>query len=164
MADPIRGKVAQIINSQELVINRGSQAGVREGMRFAVLEAGLGAIRDPDTGEDLGSIQRTKVQVEVTQVRELLSVAGTYRSKRVNVGGVGGFTAGEVGRLFTPPRWVEQRETLKASDAKWEPLTEEQSIVKIGDPVVQINVDDDDEVSGILSPDELQDPSQADSN
>jgi hypothetical protein len=37
MADLIEGKVARILNSRELVINRGTEAGVKLGMRFAVL-------------------------------------------------------------------------------------------------------------------------------
>ena len=34
----IRGKVAQILNSRQLVLNVGSNGGVEEGMIFAVLD------------------------------------------------------------------------------------------------------------------------------
>jgi hypothetical protein len=173
MTEPVSGKVARVMNSRELVINRGSSEGVEVGMRFAVLERSGGAIKDPDTGEELGYVQRPKVQVEVTQVGERMSVAKTYRTHTVNVGGVSalGYQLGEIGRMFAPPQYVERVETLKASDADWEPLTEAQSLVKVGDPIVQIDVDDEDEIGGILSSSTreilqtgLEGPAQQDSN
>lgn len=149
MTSPIRGKVARILNSRDLVINRGSEVGVKLGTKFAVLDPAGENITDPDTGELIGSVNRTKVQVEVTQVTDKLAVARTYRHSTVNVGGTG-YAMGDIARIFTPPRYVERAETLKTSDADWEPLTEAQSIVKVGDPVVQIEVSDDDEVGGVI--------------
>lgn len=149
MADPIQGKVARILNSRDLVINRGSEAGVRLGMKFAVLDPAGQDITDPDSGEVMGSVSRTKVQVEVTQVTDKLAVARTYRYSRVNVGGVGS-GLGDIARILTPPRYVERAETFKTSDADWEPLSEAESIVKRGDPVVQIEVRDDGEVGGVI--------------
>ena len=35
MDDPIRGKVAKVLNSREVAINLGSEQGVRPGMYFA---------------------------------------------------------------------------------------------------------------------------------
>jgi hypothetical protein len=149
MTSPIRGKVARILNSRDLVINRGSEVGVKLGMKFAILDPAGENITDPDTGELIGSVNRTKVQVEVTQVTDKLAVARTYRQSTVNLGGTG-YAMGDIARIFTPPRYVERAETLKTSDADWEPLTEAQSIVKVGDPVVQIEVSDDDEVGGVI--------------
>ena len=59
------------------------------GMRFAVLDPAGENVQDPDTGEILGSVQRPKVQVEITQVSDKIAVARTYRSYGVNVGGDG---------------------------------------------------------------------------
>lgn len=154
MTEVIRGKVARVLNSRELVINRGRVNGVKNGMRFAILESSGGVIEDPDTGEELGTVQRPKIQVEVSQVGERASIARTYRSRTVNVGGSGYTMGGDIARLFSPPRYEQRPETLKASDAEWEPLSEWQSIVKVGDPVIQINVGDEDEIGGILSPQE----------
>ncbi len=149
MANLVRGRVARILNSRDLVINRGSQAGVAIGMRFAVLDPAGEGVTDPDTGEMLGSLQRPKVQVEITQVTSRMAVARTYRHRKMNVGGVFG-GAGDIARMFTPPRIVERYETLKVDDADWEPLTEEQSIVQVGDPVVQIEASEEDEVGGVI--------------
>jgi hypothetical protein len=149
MADPVRGKVARILNSRELVINRGHEAGVREGMRFAVLDTTGEGIKDPDTGEQLGSVQRTKVQLEVTQVSDKMAVAKTYKYRSVNVGGTN-YQLGDIASLFAPARIVQRPETLKVEDADWEPLSEGRSFVKIGDPVVQIKADEEDDVGGII--------------
>jgi hypothetical protein len=149
MPEPIRGKVARILNSRELVINRGKLDRVRMGMRFAVLDTAGEQVTDPDTGEELGSMQRTKVQVEVTQLADRICVGRTYIYREVNVGGVDS-GVGAVARLFTPPKYVRQYETLKAEDADWEPLSERESIVKVGDPVVQIEPGDDEEIAGVI--------------
>lgn len=153
MTDLIQGRVARILNSRELVINRGAEVGVSLGMRFAVLDLAGEDIADPDTGKIIGSLQRPKAQLEVVQVSDQISVAKTYRYQTVNIGGTGtGFApVGDIARLFTPRRVVKRYETLKSSEAEWEPLTEEQSIVKVGDPVIQIDVEDQDEVGGVIS-------------
>ncbi len=143
MPDPIRGKVARILNSREIAINIGSKRGVLVGMRFDVMDRTGADVTDPETGESLGSIERPKVRVEVSSVQERLSVARTYRKETVNVGGVG-FSGGSVGavgslsQMLMPPKWVTTYETLKTREETWEDLDEEDSYVKIGDPVVQV--------------------------
>jgi cell shape-determining protein MreC len=43
--EPLRGAVAAVLTDRELVINLGSERGVKPGMRFAVLNSkGLGII------------------------------------------------------------------------------------------------------------------------
>lgn len=134
MSEPIRAKVAEIINRRELVINAGSEHGVVKGMKFAVLSRKGASIKDPDTGEELGSVDVPKVLVEAVRVQPKLTIARTFTSRRRNVGGRGlGLD------LFQPPRWVEEVETLRTSDKPYvEELSEEESYVKIGDPVVQV--------------------------
>lgn len=151
MTNLIRGKVARILNARELVLNCGTSDFVTIGKRFAVLDPAGEEIIDPDSGQRLGSLQRPKVLVEVTQVGPHMSVAKTFRFSEVNVGGEGTNIAGlgEFARMFAPPRMVKRYETLKAADATWEPLSEEDSIVKVGDPVVEIR-DEDEEVAGVI--------------
>ena len=133
----IRGQVAKVLTTRELVINRGYADGVDVGMRFAVLDPRADNIKDPETGDVLGSVSRPKVNVEVTRVEERLSLAATYRKRRVNVGGQGaGLTT--LGKLFEPPLYVDEFDTFKASEQSWEELDESESIVKVGDPVVQL--------------------------
>jgi hypothetical protein len=133
MTDRIEGRVAQILTARELVINRGSADGVNVGMRFAVLNRRGTDIKDPDTGELLGSVELDKVLVKVVRVDEHLAVARTFRTYRVGGGGLWAFTALQ----GSPPRTVY--ETLKTDERRLkDELDEKESYVKIGDPVVQV--------------------------
>lgn len=131
----IEGKVARVLNSRELVINRGSDDGVKPNMLFEVLDPEASEIPDPDTGEVLGSVYRPKVPVRAVIVEPRLSVARTYRKRRVNVGGTGGI---DVSALMRPPKWQEVWETFKSEEAAWEKISPAQSFVKVGDPVRQL--------------------------
>lgn len=143
----IRGKVAQILNTRELVINLGSDNGVTPGMYFDVMDPKVTDIEDPDTGEILGSIERPKVRVKISRVETRLSMASTYRSKRINIGGRD-INSGFLSQILGPPKWVTKYENLKTQEKTWEDLDEKESYVKIGDPVVQVigAVDDDTDV------------------
>ena len=140
----IRGKVARILNSRELALNIGADHGVDIDMLFDVLDPGSDDILDPDTGMKIGSVYRPKVRVRVIEVQSKMSVASTYRSRKVNIGGRGSsFQA--LSALFTPPEWVREYETLKTEEATWESIDEKDSYVSTGDPVVQVpKIEDDD--------------------
>jgi len=137
MREPIRGKVAQILNSREIAINLGADQGVREGMLFDVIDPKGEDIVDPDTDEVIGSLERAKVRLKVISVKSRLCVASTFKKQRVNVGGAGIGTSG-LSQLFLPPEYVTQYETLKTSEWTWDDLPETESIVKRGDPVVEV--------------------------
>lgn len=152
MSELIRSKVARVLNSREIVISSGSGQGVRIGMYFDVLDSKGEDIRDPDTGDLLGSIDRPKVRVKVTQVQERLSVASTFKKEKINVGGAGhGFESiGLLSRALMPPKYVTKYQTLKTDEKTWEDLDEEQSYVKTGDPVIQVHENiDADEVESV---------------
>jgi hypothetical protein len=143
MAELIRGKVARILNSRELAINVGSKDGVIAGMYFDVLDPKGEDITDPDSGTVLGSIDRPKVRVQVTAVQEGLSVASTFKKRQINVGGSGIMSTQNLSNLFLPPKYVTKFETLKTDEKTWEDLSESQSYVKTGDPVVQVVIEVD---------------------
>lgn len=134
--EPIKGYVAKIINTTSLVINKGTEDGVRTGMIFQVLDKNTEEIIDPITKESLGGIERVKIEVKVTVVKEKISIAETYRTTRVNVGG-SGVSMLDLASAFSPPKYVDRKETLKTDEETWEDLPEEKSKVKTGDPVVQ---------------------------
>lgn len=133
--DPIVGAVARILNTRELVINRGLEHGVRRGMYFQVLAPEGENIRDPETGENLGSVERPKVSVQVIEAKDRLSVARTHRRFTRNLGGVG---MGSFGRIFDAPNYVEEYETLKTTSDTWENLSPRESYVSVGDPVREV--------------------------
>jgi len=138
MTKPICGKVARVLNTREIAINLGVKDGVTIGMYFDVIDLQYEDIRDPDTDEVLGSIERPKVRVQVIQVQEKLSLATTYRSTRVNTGGRDFLSLGPFARSLMPPNWVTKYETLSKIEENRDVLDEEDSYVKVGDPVVQV--------------------------
>ena len=128
MADLIRGKVARVISTREVALNVGMNNGVEVGMYFDILDAKSENIRDPDTGEWLGSIRRSKVRVRVTRVQEKLALATTSTERRGF-----GFSAS-----LMPLAWREKYLTLRREEKDWEHLDEQDSYVKVGDPVIQV--------------------------
>ena len=72
MAKPIMGRIVRIIDPTTLIINRGTNHGVKNGMTFIIFEEGEEVI-DPDTGESLGKYELVKGIVEVTNVQENMS-------------------------------------------------------------------------------------------
>ncbi len=138
MTEVIRGKVARILNSREIAINVGSQSGVVVGMDFDIVDENE-EIRDPDTNQVLGVIGRPKVRVKVTRVQERLSLASTYKTRRVNVGGQGlGSEMGPLTKAFLPREWITERETIKTEERTWDDIDETENYVKTGDAVVQV--------------------------
>ena len=135
----LRGKVARILSSREVAINIGSTSGVEVGMKFDIMSDKGVDIRDPDTDEVLGSIERPKVRITISHVEERISIASTYKRTHVNIGGTDPLMS-SFSRAFSPPKWVERIERLKTSERTWE--DESQSYVKTGDPVVQVTHDD----------------------
>lgn len=137
--EPIKGKIAKILNSREVALNVGATQGVHPGMLFEIMPVNQSEVQDPDTGEILGFIASPKVEVKVTRVQDKVCVAATYRAKRVDVRT---FTSSS--DIFKSPKWEKRYETLKAGGS-FEPATEDldeaDSYVAIGDPVVQV-IDD----------------------
>jgi hypothetical protein len=124
VTERIRGFVAELIDDRTLVINRGFDHGVQVGMRFAVLNRKGANVKDPETGEPIGSVEVEKVLVKVVRVGPQLAVARTFRS----------FTSG-FGNIFSN---TSRRETLRTNSATYkQELSEQDSYVKIGDPVVE---------------------------
>ncbi len=145
MTQPIRGTVARVLNTREIAINLGTEHGITIGMYFDVMDAGESDILDPNTKEMLGSIERPKIRMKITHIEEKLSVASTYKSECVNVGGTGTkYSAvlkdalSNTSLPLTPPRWVKKYETLEKTEETPAPLDEKDSRVKTGDPVVQV--------------------------
>lgn len=135
----LEGCVAAILNARELVINLGQAQGVRMGMKFAVLAESPLEIRDPNSGQVLDTVDREKVRVQASEVREKIAICRTYRVKMIPGGPLGERVSGFAGltTLFIQPR--EEPETLSLSDSSMPPpLTEEESYVKIRDRVIQV--------------------------
>jgi hypothetical protein len=124
----IEARVARILTERELIINRGRDDGVTAGMQFEVLARESLEITDPETGTSLGSLDRPKLRIEATDVYAKFAVCETFE------------TFEDLDGPFSPSDFFRPRRrlpaTLKVQEAL-PPLTEEDSIVKVGDRVRQ---------------------------
>ena len=123
----IEGKIADILNTRELVINRGSDHGVAPNMEFAIMEPHL-SIVDPDTQEPLGDLEREKIRVRVFEAHPKFSLARTYETYQELNHNKG---------LFSPQSYyVTQVKRLNTSGAP--AYQEGVANVNIGDPATQV--------------------------
>ncbi|HEC62269.1 MAG TPA: hypothetical protein ENI27_08455 [bacterium] len=76
MAERISGQIARILSSTTLIINRGTEHGVKNGMKFIIFEEG-DEITDPETGESMGHYEHVKGTVEVFNAQERMSEVRT---------------------------------------------------------------------------------------
>ena len=133
MNDVIRAKVAKVLNSREIALNVGREHGVDIDMQFDVLDSRTDQIKDPDTGEVIGALNRPKVRVKVTVVGERFSVARTFLTREVNVGGT----------IRAPSwnsveRWITEKETILTREETWEDLDPSDRYVSSGDVAIQV--------------------------
>lgn len=132
----IEGKVAKLLNSRELVINRGTEHGVKNGMKFEIIEE-LEEVLDPDTNLSIGAISRVKIRVRVAHVQPRLSIARTYETYMTL--DVSQFAAALVLPALAARAATRVKTIAGASEAyPGTPYEEGKSFVEIGDKVVQI--------------------------
>ncbi|KAA0110212.1 hypothetical protein [Mycolicibacterium sp. P1-5] len=74
----ISGQVALVKDDYTLVINRGTEAGVTEGMVFAVHSRETSVITDPESGRELGRLSHEKLRVRVVDAQPLFARAHTF--------------------------------------------------------------------------------------
>lgn len=134
----IEGRVAQILNARELVINIGSKEGVKERMKFAILAEKPIEVKDPSTNEVLDYIDREKVRVEASEVREKITICRTYRIKRS--GGTRINYGAAIAQLLEPAQDIPETLDAKSSSLP-RPLSPEESYVKINDRVIHVSDD-----------------------
>ena len=69
-------KVAKVIDEYMLVINKGSDDGIKDGQRFLIYAIG-DEVTDPDTGEPLGKLEIVKGTGRVTHCQAKLSTVSS---------------------------------------------------------------------------------------
>ena len=119
----IRGHVAKVLSSRDLVLNIGIKDGVKVGMEFHVVDEVVA--EDPKSGKRLTPIKITKARVMAKEVVEDACVASTYR-----VPAVGSSVAETLSRLFDAPERMVIKQNAE-EDPAWSRL------VQAGDAVVQ---------------------------
>lgn len=61
-------KVIKLLDPYQIVINRGSESGIKLGSRFLIFRSGE-ELRDPDSGENLGSLEIVRGKARVVHVQ-----------------------------------------------------------------------------------------------
>ena len=124
----IEGKVAKILNTRELIINKGSEDGVAERMKFVILDPGFDVL-DPDTDDNLGKFTRSKITVEIVQTEPRFSIGRTFETYE---------QANPAAALSTvlSPRYITKVKTIRP-DGEQE-YSEGSASVSVGDPVQQV--------------------------
>ncbi|MGB9111283.1 MAG: hypothetical protein WCF24_00980 [Acidimicrobiales bacterium] len=104
----LTGRVARILNPNELVINLGARHGVTRNSRFWIVDDSINHVLDPVTGEDLGGVPRYKASLIISEVGERVSVAIRFNPQRA-LGGISALIAGNtpISRAG-PPEWPEK--------------------------------------------------------
>ncbi|MGP6173648.1 hypothetical protein [Corynebacterium sp. A21] len=135
MATEIRGAVAKILSDQELVINKGTNDGIKEGDYVAVLPFAPETVEDPVSGDELGHLYRFKAALRVTQVSASLAIASTYKLRSVKVGGQG---MGALGISFQPPKWIDEVESFDFDDSADVSDSQSSDALRVGDEFVVV--------------------------
>lgn len=73
--------VVKIIDRYSVVVNKGSNDGVKKGSRFLIF-AEDEEIKDPETGESLGRLEIPKGYAIVESLQEKIAILKSDRSKR----------------------------------------------------------------------------------
>lgn len=68
-------KVAKIISTKQIVINAGSNDGLKVGDKLEIVDRLGATVKDPDTGKVLGTLDMPKGKVIVSAVYEKMAVA-----------------------------------------------------------------------------------------
>ena len=142
----VEGKVAKILGSNEIVLNRGRNDGVRTGMVFEVFAPEGEEVWDPDTGETLGTVEDVKAQAEVTEVKERLAVARLQNTASpfgaVNMGEMQENLQRIFGQMFGDDVRIQGFGTGPGNDPDLESMLggplEDLSKVQVGDAVREI--------------------------
>ncbi|ACK68246.1 conserved hypothetical protein [Rippkaea orientalis PCC 8801] len=122
--------VAKVIDDYKLVINRGSEHGIREGQRMLVYCVSDEDIKDPNTGESLGYLELVRGTGKIIFIQEKISILESDKTKA------------EIRKIFNRASKSEPRshtlKTLSAMLAEPEPLEtiESKELVPFENPQV----------------------------
>ena len=75
--------IARIITPTRIVINRGSEHGVKKGQKMLVYSLEENEVKDPNTGESLGHLEIYKGTGEIIHTQEKMSILESDRDKYI---------------------------------------------------------------------------------
>lgn len=74
-------KVAGIINPNRIVLNRGSEHGIKDRQKMLVYSLSKEEIKDPETGKSLGYLEIYKGTGKIISIQEKMSILESDRNK-----------------------------------------------------------------------------------
>jgi hypothetical protein len=123
MSSPITAKISSILSEYAVVLNVGANKGIEENMRFEVLAPAF-QVKDPDSGEELGTFHYVKARVKIVTVSEKYSVAESYETITRDI--------------FPFPSYMTTQSVTKKLPLASTAIPSIEKQVKVGDEVRQI--------------------------
>ena len=77
--------VAKVIDGYKLVINKGSEHGIRQGQRMLVYHVSDEDIKDPNTGESLGFLELVRGTGKIIFVQEKISILESDKAEIIKI-------------------------------------------------------------------------------
>jgi len=74
--------VIQVLSEHKVVINRGTEHGLKEGDRFLVYGLGQEELRDPETGEPLGLLEIVRGTGKVVHAQEKIATVQSIMEQK----------------------------------------------------------------------------------
>ena len=139
MTEPIKARIAEVIDNQTVAISAGATSGVKNGMRFKIFSEKKIDVLDPVSNEKLGELDIEKLRVQVTTLYDKFCLAETYEYETINVGGnYSGTSFATLNKLFEEPKLIKKRKTFDIDENEKRPINKTESIVRVGDRVEQL--------------------------
>lgn len=134
-------RIAKIINDTTVVINGGRNVGIKEGQKFQIIgKRGTEPVTDPETGEELGTLDELKGIVVATDIYPRMSIAETPKTKNNNTNIMQQAIAHQMGSLGYLLNGTSSQEFLNVDRGQITGgLPEKNSPVQIGDYLEKIN-------------------------
>ena len=122
----IDGKIAKIVDEYHVVVNRGSEHGVEEGMDFIVYRE-EGSVQDPDTGEELGELEHPLARLKPEHIMEKMTLMASNETE-VRTESVFNLPTFQKKKKVNKPLPVDENETKR----------EEEDTIEVGDLVKSV--------------------------
>lgn len=136
----VQGAVAKIVSDREVILNRGTEHGLASGDYVIVIDPSTQSVLDPETGEDLGGLKRIKAVLRVVETTPKLSLAKTFRTQSVKVGG--GIGTPGIANMFAEPKYETRVETIQFDPQAGLPISEEESVISPMDPFEVVSAEE----------------------
>ncbi len=100
--------IAKVIDDYKLVINRGSENGIREGQRMLVYYVSDEDIKDPNTGESLGYLELVRGTGKIIFLQDKIAIleSDKVQYKRILSAWKPGFPIGSGDQIIEEPQRI----------------------------------------------------------